>query len=157
MAELTTDKIIQHILDVAKPLLAAADADLIELKVGIHKQDVLIQITADKLSGGISIGECCTLNKAISAGIDAAGVIAEDCYSLELSSPGLDRPLKTVKDFNRNLNADIQVFLNEAQEGKRELTGLLTTVNEQAITVMMKKNKQVIIPLSNIIKGMLVI
>lgn len=157
MAELTTEIIVQHVLDVAKPLLAQAEADLIELKVGVHKKDVLIQITADKLTGGISIGECCTLNKAISLAIDAAGVIPEDVYSLELCSPGLDRPLKTAKDFTRNLNAKIQVFLNEAQEGKKGLTGILVAVNTDTLTLLIKKDKQVIIPVSNVVYGMLVI
>ncbi len=157
MAELTIDKITQHILDVAKPLLLQADVDLIELKVGQHKRDVLIQITADKLTGGISIGECCTLNKAISAAIDAAGVIPEDCYSLDFSSPGLDRPLTTLKDFARNLNAAIELELKEAQEGKRGLTGILVSIDGQSLTMVIKKDKRVIIPLSNIIKGMLVI
>ncbi len=157
MAELTVDKIIQHVLEVAKPLLAQAGVDLIELKVGQHRRDILIQITADKLTGGILIGECCTLNKAISAAIDAAGVIPEDCYSLEFSSPGLDRPLITLKDFARNLNAAVEVELKEAQEGKKGLAGILTAIDDQSVTIVMKKDKRVIIPLSNIIRGMLVI
>ncbi len=157
MAEISTDELVAKVLNLAKPLLDKAGVDLIELKVGRHQQDVLIQITADKPTGGISIAQCSTLNKAVVVAIDEAAFMPEDCYTLEFMSPGLDRPLKTYKDFLRNMNADIHFYFHEAVSGKKEIDALLIAATEVNVTVITKKRIEIVIPLANIDRGILII
>ncbi len=160
MAGLTTDEITQRVLALVKPLAEQNGADLIELRVASHGGDVSIQVMADIPQGGISIALCSTLNRRLIEAIDAAGFIPEDCYSLEVSSPGLDRPLKTLKDFLRNLNAEIYFYMQEAVEGKKEFNGILTAADADVLTVVIGKNKQkkqINIPLAHVQRGMLVI
>ena len=92
MELMTTDQTKQKIESLAKRVFGAAGMDLIELKVAGHKNDVCVQITADKPSGGITIGECAILNKALVAAIKQEGLLTPGTFSLEVSSPGVDRP-----------------------------------------------------------------
>ena len=140
----------------AQKVIGAAGMDLVELKVGGHKNDVLIQITADKPSGGITIRECAILNKALVAAIEQESVLPPEIFSLELSSPGLDRPLVTRKDFMRLKAKELHFWLNEAIEGKKEVQGVLQEVTEKDLIVDVL-GSQLVMPLSSIIKGMLVI
>jgi ribosome maturation factor RimP len=153
---LSTEEIQKKVEGIALPLLGAAGVDLVELKVKQHHKDVNIEFTADLPEGGITIGQCAQLNRAIVEALDLDGFLGED-YTLEFSSPGLDRPLTTSKDFARNLNYEIRLLLNTAVEGKKELTGVLVSVNPDSLTMLVKKKKQVIVLLGQIIEGMLVI
>jgi len=85
-------EIKQKIEPLTKKVFEEAGMDLIELKVAGHKNDVLIQITADKPSGGITIGQCAVLNKTLVAAIRQEGLLTPGTFSLEVSSPGVDRP-----------------------------------------------------------------
>ena len=123
----------------------------------IYKNEVLIQFTADKNMGGITIEECAQLNRAIIEAIDNEGFLPEDGYSLEFASPGLDRPLVGLKDFARNLNREIHLFLQGPLEGKKEWSGILMGISDGKLTVFTKKKIEVVLPLGQIIKGMLVI
>ena len=141
----------------AQKVIGAAGMDLVELKVGGHKNDVLIQITADKPSGGITIRECAILNKALVAAIEVEKILPPEIFSLELSSPGLDRPLVTRKDFMRLVAQELYFWLNEPVEGKKEVQGVLAEVGESTLTIDTSRKTKLVLPLSSIIKGMLVI
>ena len=65
--------------------------DLIELKVTGNRRDVRIQVIADKPSGGINIGECVIINKSLVAAIEQEKFLPREIFSLEVSSPGIDR------------------------------------------------------------------
>ncbi len=133
--------------------------ELIELKVGRHKKDILIQILADKPQGGIILEECATLNRSIVESIDKEAFFSEDGYSLEVASPGLDRPILTSKDFSRNINAEIQVWLKEKIDGKGEYKGIVNSVKDEVVTLLTttKDKKQVIIPIQKVLNALLVI
>ena len=141
----------------AKRVLDAAGMDLVEFKVGGHKNDVLIQITADKPSGGITIRECAILNKALVAAIEVEKILPPEIFSLELSSPGLDRPLVTRKDFMRLVAQELYFWLHEPLNGKKEIQGVLLDVGETKLTIEVSKKLKLEIPLVSIVKGMLVI
>ena len=141
----------------AKRVFEVAGMDLVEFKVGGHKNDVLIQITADKPSGGITIRECAILNKALVAAIEEEQILPPEIFSLELSSPGLDRPLVTRKDFMRLLACELYFWLNEPIEGKKEVQGVLAEVGESTLTINTSRKTKLVLPLALIIKGVLVI
>ena len=141
----------------AKRVFEVAGMDLVEFKVGGHKNDVLIQITADKPSGGITIRECAILNKALVAAIEVEKILPPEIFSLELSSPGLDRPLVTRKDFMRLVAQELYFWLNEPVEGKKEVQGVLAEVGESTLTINTSRKTKLVLPLALIIKGVLVI
>ncbi len=150
-------EINSKIESLAKNVFDAAGMELVELKVGGSKNDVLIQIIADKPYGGITIRECAILNKSLVAAIEEENFLSPEDFSLELSSPGLDRPLVTRKDFMRLANQEIRFWLKEPVGGKKEVQGMLTEVGESTLTVDISGKIKMVLPLSLIIKGMLVI
>jgi ribosome maturation factor RimP len=159
MALITIDEIHPKIESLAKKIFEEAGVDLIELKVGGHKNDVIIQITADKPSGGINIGECAILNKTLVAAIEQENLLPPEVFSLELSSPGLDRPLVTRKDFMRSIGRKLRFWLNEPVGigRKKEVQGILSEVGESTLTIDAVGHHKLVLPLPLIIKGTLVI
>jgi ribosome maturation factor RimP len=159
MLAMTIDEIQQKIESLTKKVFEEAGIDLIELKVGGHENDVLIQITADKPSGGITIGECAILNKTLVAAIEQKELLPPEIFSLELSSPGLDRPLITRKDFMRSIGLKLHFWFNGPVgiDGKKEEQGMLAEVGDSSLTITTGGNHKLILPLSSIIKGMLII
>ncbi len=139
-----------------QPLLKKAGIELVELKIVGLNAEIRLELIVDKPAGGINIEECARLNRGIVEAVEADGFLGED-FSVEVSSPGLDRPLVTDKDFKRNLNQSVRFLLNEAIEGKKELTGQVLGVNKDSVHVLSNKKKEVTILFSQIIKAMLVI
>jgi ribosome maturation factor RimP len=131
--------------------------ELIELKVGRHKQDVFIQVLADKISGGINLEECSSLNRLIVESVDKMNIFSEDGYSLEVSSPGLDRPLSTYRDFLRNINGEARVLLKEKINGKGEYLGVVKSADQNAVCLVLPNKEELIVPMSHLLKGFLVI
>ena len=164
MSPLNTDEIRCKVEMLAASILAKAGVDLVELSVGVYKEDVIIRFAADlpRLrrglpAGGITIGQCASLNHAIVEAIDANGFLGEQGYSLEFSSPGLDRPLVTAKDFGRNLDRVIHFWLKEPVEGKTEHRGVLVTVSNGTLVVQIRKNREITLTLGQIVKATLII
>jgi ribosome maturation factor RimP len=153
------NEIHPKIESLARKVIEEAGMDLIELRVAGHKNDVLIQITADKPSGGISIGECAILNKTLAAAIEQESLLPPEVFSLELSSPGLDRPLVTRKDFTRFIGRKLRFWLTgpESIGRKKEVQGILNEVGENTLTIDAAGHHKLVLPLPAIVKGMLVI
>jgi len=151
------DEIQKKIESLAIKIFEAHGAELIDLKVGGHKNDVLIQITADKPSGSINIRECAILNKALVAAIEQENFLPPEIFSLELSSPGLDRPLVTRKDFMRLIGQEIHFWLSVPVAAKKEMQGVLTEVGDFELTIEGPGKTKLVVPLTSVIKGVLVI
>lgn len=156
MPELTPEEVSVKVQEISRPFLTAAGVDLVELKVGCRNQDMMIQFMADKPNGGITIQECATLNRSIVDAIDADGFLGEN-YSLEFSSPGLDRPLYNDKDFLRNINYPVRIHLLEAVQLKKEWVGKIIRVNTENVVILTKQKKEIVVPLTVIENAVLVI
>ncbi len=112
----------------------------------------VLRILVDNSSGGISLGECARLNTQISGILDGKDIIKES-YTLEVSSPGLGRPLKTRSDFLRNLNRKVTVFLREPVNAKWEFQGAIKEVKDDSLSIETDKGEVIEIPLSKISKA----
>jgi len=153
---MTFENIRLKIGEIALRVFEKAGMDIVDLKVAGHKNDVMIEITADKPSGGINIRECAILNKSLVAAIEQEQFLPPEHFSLELSSPGLDRALVTRKDFLRVKAMELHFWLNGPVNGKNEVQGILSDVTETELTVEAGGLK-LVLPLTSVIKGMLVI
>ncbi len=100
-------------------------------------------------ASGVSVEDCAKVSREMSAVLDAEDWLGGDAYSLEISSPGLDRPLKTLSDWKRNLGRNVVVFCREAVAGKLQHQGKLTLVNEDSV-VLTIKTETLPIPLSQV-------
>lgn len=89
----------------------------------------LLRIYIDK-EGGVSIDDCRLFSRELGAALDLEDLLSS-AYTLEVSSPGLDRPLRTTKDFLRKKGRKIRLGLSESIEGRKTLTALLLDADEE--------------------------
>lgn len=119
--------LIESIKKIILPLLEEKGLELVELKFLRAPLGQMLQLLVDRPGTGISLGECANLNKEIGFILEEQGII-NDRYILEVSSPGLDRPLKTKNDFLRSLGKPARFFLLENVNNKIEFTGVIKKV-----------------------------
>ena len=136
------------------PYIEELSAELIELDMKHRGKTVVIDIVADR-PGGITVGECTFINKKVDRQIEKKQWFGED-YIVEVSSPGLDRALKTPKDFSRVLGREVRFHLLEEVEGKVEHLGEVVEVKEDGILIK-TKDKTITIPFGDISKAVQVI
>ena len=130
--------------------------EIIELKIHPRATMLSIDITADKIDGRITIDECAGLNKTLSRAIEEQNLIAGG-WSVEVSSPGLDRELKTFNDFKRLPGARIRVHLSHDIGGKKEYEGVVEEVTEEKMVLASPKGQRIEIPFLALQVGKLLI
>ena len=108
-----------------EPLLGAEGFDLIEIKLSRYKRNYRLQIFVDS-DHGVTIGECAHLSRLVGTVMDTSDVI-QNRYILEISSPGLDRPLHSDRDFKRKIGENMAVDVIDGDRN-RTVKGILTGV-----------------------------
>ena len=84
--------------------------------------------------GGITVNDCEDVSRAFSDILDEQDFI-EDSYILEVSSPGLGRPLKKERDFERSLGEEVEIRLYKALNKQKEFTGILKAYDKETVTI----------------------
>lgn len=84
--------------------------------------------------GGITIDDCELVSRAFSDVLDREDFI-EDSYIMEVSSPGLGRPLKKEKDYERSMGKELEIRTYRAVDGQKEFYGILTAYDSNSVTV----------------------
>ncbi len=105
---------------------------LVELNKSFQGRTLLLMIIVDGCAGPVTLDECADLNRKIGLALEEENLI-QDRYILEVSSPGLDRPLKTKEDFSRCLGRKVKFFLIQPINGKIELDGVIAEVSEDGV------------------------
>ena len=84
--------------------------------------------------GGITVDDCEIVSRAFSDRLDAEDFI-DDAYIMEVSSPGLGRPLKKEKDYKRSMGKELEIRTYRAIERNREFYGILTAYDDNSVTI----------------------
>ncbi len=144
------NEIVDKIKELISPFLREEDLELVEIVYKRTAGRMLLRLLLDK-AGGINLEECSNLNRKIGKALDELNLIDEP-YILEISSPGLDRPLESAADFKRAMGKQVKVVLNSEIEGKGVWTGEVVEVNGRNVAIK-TKGKRLEIPLDKIIKA----
>jgi ribosome maturation factor RimP len=113
-----------------------------------------LEILIDK-EGGITIGECGKFNRTVSSWIESQGLF-RGSFTIDVSSPGLDRVLKKDKDFSRAVGKQVRVKMREPVNGKSALVGkLLGTDDEKGLLIEEEDGNEVSIKKDNVAKARL--
>lgn len=91
--------------------------------------------------GGITVDDCEVISRLLGEWLDKEDFI-EDSYILEVSSPGLGRPLKKEKDFARSIGKDVEIRLYKAIDKQKEITGTLTSYDADSVTLTMEDGSE---------------
>ncbi len=112
-----------EIAAIAEPVIADIGFRIVRVTVG-GKDERVVQIMAERPDGSISIDDCETISKALSPVFDVADVI-KGHYRLEISSPGIDRPLVRPSDFEDWAGHEAKIELKEPIDGRKRFRGVL--------------------------------
>ncbi len=106
---------------------------LVRVKI-TQENGCTLQIMAEDKNGRFTITDCERLSKDLSPVLDLEDPIDRE-YHLEVSSPGIDRPLVRVRDFARFIGHEAKIELKDALDGRKRFRGLIKTVDEEAVTI----------------------
>lgn len=138
----------RRVIDTVKSICESIGDDLgyelVDVEFKKEGQDYFLRVYIHK-PGGVSIDDCQSMSQLLSSKLDEDDPISVPYY-LEVSSPGLDRPLKTDKDLNRNLGKEIELRLYETLDGKKALEGILEGFTEEEIRIQTSTNDIINIP-----------
>jgi len=108
-------------------LQSSEDVFLVDVKINAGN-NIIVFLDADN---GITIDKCVQLNRALYKQIEENGLFKDGNFSLEVSSPGIDEPLKLNRQYKKNIGRTVEVTLND--ESKKQ--GKLVSVNDDDITI----------------------
>lgn len=141
------DQLLADIQALAQPILADGGMELVELTAQPRGGERLIRFLVDKV-GGVTIQQCAQMNRRLGEALDAANLI-EGGYTIEVSSPGLDRPLVSKRDFERALGEDLRLDVRREDGRSQELCGMLLAVQHEAVVLKMPSGN-VTVPFADI-------
>ncbi len=139
--ELRTEQLVQPIID-------ENHFELVDVEYVKEGANWYLRVYADK-EGGINIDDCVLISRALEAKLDEDDFIQE-AYILEVSSPGLGRPLKKDKDFERSIGRDVEIKLYRPIEKQKEWEGTLVSYNNDSITIALEDGANMEITRSDI-------
>ncbi|MCR4819252.1 MAG: ribosome maturation factor RimP [Fretibacterium sp.] len=114
---------------------------------------VSLQVLIDSL-GGINVDDCEIVSKSLNRMLDGANFPElEGRYYLEVSSPGVERPLFTLEQYGRFLGREARLRLNEPFEGRKSLTGTISAAEGEGVTLYVAEEERDIFVPFNLIKG----
>ena len=122
-----------------EPLVALDGAELVDVEVAGSRKKPVVRVYVDR-PGGIGVDDCARISRLLEVGLETAAAVPET-YVLEVSSPGLDRPLRERRHFERYVGRDVEIRLFAPQGGRRRIVGVLERVADAdedsfAITVV---------------------
>ena len=134
------------------PIVEGFGLEVVEVEYAKKNTGMNLTIYIDK-KGGVTLDDCERVHNAIDAPLDELDPTNNESYTLNVSSPGLDRPLTTDKDFNRNIGEVIEVNTFKKIGLKKNFVGELISLDEKILTLKDKKGKEIIIDRSIISKA----
>ncbi len=123
----------RRIAEIITPVIEGMGFELVRVRLmgGLYKT---LQIMAERPTGGIEVDECAKISTAVSATLDVEDVI-EEAYTLEVSSPGIDRPLTRLKDFAAWEGYEAKLETTEMIEGRRRFKGQLSGTADNEVLI----------------------
>ena len=121
---------------IAEPIAKALQLEIVEVECHGKGPGTIVRVMVDK-DGGVGIQDCEQLHHSLSRALDVADPIPH-AYRLEVSSPGLDRPLKRRQDYQQAVGRNIRVKVRQPVDGNGTVTGRLVEVTVHGITLRVR-------------------
>lgn len=119
--------------ELVMPLIEQNNFELVDVEYVREGGNWYLRVYIDK-ENGINVDDCELISRALSDLLDEKDFI-DETYILEVSSPGLGRPLKKDKDFERSLMEEVEVKLYKAKDGRKDFKGILKSYDKDSITI----------------------
>jgi len=146
--------LVRRLAQLVGPVVESFGCELIELQFRHEAPGWVLRLVIDN-ENGIGIDDCAKISREVAHLLEVEDPI-EQSYSLEVSSPGLDRPLKRERDFLRCKGKKAKVVVREPIDGQNQCIGLIEAVTQESVT--MRTDHGIIeIPFTRMKKARLVI
>lgn len=138
-------KLEQDIIDALEAVAPEHGIDIVDVEIVGATKAPCVRVRIDRLDGeGISLDEVTAQNAWVSDAVEKLDPVSGS-YTLEVSSPGMARPLRRPSDFERYIGSAVEL-VTTATEGRRKFKGTIATTDEQAVTLELEDGEQVSIP-----------
>jgi ribosome maturation factor RimP len=154
---------IAELTKLIEPEAKALGLELVRVKMFGGQSDPTLQVMAERPdTRQLSIDDCADLSRRISDRLDELEAAGRDpidyAYRLEVSSPGIDRPLTRLQDYADWAGQEARVNLTEpTEDGRKQLTGILMGVDGDQVTIHVRKHREVAVPFALIADGKLLL
>lgn len=120
--------------EIARPIVEGEGLELVDVEYVKEGANWFLRVFVDRPEGGVDIDDCSRVSERLSDRLDEIDPIPGS-YFLEVSSPGIERPLKNMPAFRRALGQTVAVTTYEPVQGRKSFQGVLTEVDNEEITV----------------------
>ncbi len=145
-----TEKVVGIVEGLVTPILESEGLELVDIEFQRETRGWVLRIYIDK-EGGVTLNDCTVVSQQLSAVLDVEDPI-DTPYTLEVSSPGLTRPLKKMKDYERYKGRLVRIKTYQKIEGQKEFKGKLLGLEEDIVSLEIE-GKIMSIPLKDIAKA----
>jgi ribosome maturation factor RimP len=124
---------VDAVCGLAAPICAQVGVELVEIRLSGSSRNRQVRVDVDRAGpGGIQLTDCQRVSEALGLALEEVDLFG-DRYRLEVSSPGIDRPIRSVDDIRRNTGRRIQVTTTEPVDSRRTFRGVLVSADERSI------------------------
>ena len=134
--------------ELLKPIIAENNFELVDVEFVKEGSNWYLRAYIDK-EGGITVDDCELVSRSLSDLLDEKDFI-DEAYILEVSSPGLGRPLKKDKDFVRSIGEEVEIKLFRAINKQKDYTGYLKAYDKDTVTIEDEDENEMVFERSNI-------
>ena len=127
----------RRLADIVTPVIEGMGFELVRIRL-MGGNTRTLQIMADKPDGGVEVDDCGEISTAVSAVLDVEDPVEEN-YILEVSSPGIDRPLTRLKDFEMWKGWEARIETTELVDGRRRFKGTLSGVENDEVLITIEE------------------
>ena len=131
--EATESSLVRRLMQLVGPVVEDFGCELVELQFRREAPGWVLRLIIDH-ENGVGIDDCARISREVAHLLEVEDPI-EQSYSLEVSSPGLDRPLKSMKDFLRCKGKKAKVVVREPIDGQNQCVGLIEDVTQESVTL----------------------
>lgn len=124
---MTKQDIKQHVINLIEPIIKDNFMELVDIEL---LNTGYLRIIIDK-QGGVSLDDCSLISKSVNTILNVSGYN----FSLEVSSPGIDRPLKKIKDFEKYIGKKVKIIIKESIKGNNVFEGVVGKITNEIITI----------------------
>jgi ribosome maturation factor RimP len=150
------DSICDQVVQIAQPIIDSKQLELVDIEYVRMGKDAVLRLFIDKV-GGIALDDCAEVSHELSTILDIEEVITCN-YTLEVSSPGLDRPLKKTEDYLRYVGRLVKVrtydqCLDDSGNKRKTFLGTLDGLVDGVIKITLKEGQTASVPLERVAKA----
>lgn len=138
--------------EIVERIVEATGCELVDAQLlggGVHR---VLRLLIDRPTG-VTHEDCEKISHSVSETLDAGDLIPGGAYTLEVSSPGVDRPLVRPRDYERFVGSKVKIELKQAIEKSRRFSGKLAAFDGERVTLELEAGKTLVVELSAIQKA----